>query len=274
MSSKFEALKALGLKSVLMGQRCSVMANSKNIFLLSLHSEKLNLFNKAFVHDLKGALHTIEHSDPAVVIIKSDIPGVFSAGADLKERLRLNIRQTRAFVHSLRSLFLRISNIKVPTLSCIEGCALGGGLELALMTDIRICNNVSSFGLPETKLAVIPGAGGTQTLPETIGYARASEMIFTGRIIDANEASRIGLVNQSLSQDKLLHCGLQIAQNIASSGPVAVRAAKSAMKSSFSIRDKGMASEFACYERVLRSHDRLEALEAFAAKRTPTYTGT
>ena len=263
-------------RKIVPGSQCSVLQNSNGIIVLKLHSSKLNLFNKSFVKDLKIAVGEIKTLKASAIIVKSDLENVFSAGADLKERHSLNITETRKFIHQLRSLFLSIHKLPVPTISCIEGTALGGGLELALMTDIRFAGIGSKFGLPETRLAVIPGAGGTQTLPQVVGYGHAAEMIYTGRILDSKEALQIGLINKLLPVNEVFEHSLQVAQKISISGSIAVKAAKSALMHACSEQGKlelKMKKEIACYERVLRTKDRREGLDAFIAKRSPQFSG-
>ncbi|CAI5508885.1 unnamed protein product [Closterium sp. Naga37s-1] len=126
------------------------------------------------------------------VIIRSALDGVFCAGADLKERKGMTQEEAEAFVSSLRGAFTDLENLPVPTVAAVEGAALGGGLEMLLACDIRVAGFNARFGLPETSLAIIPGAGGTQRLPRLIGASRAKELIFTARVVRADEALSLG----------------------------------------------------------------------------------
>ena len=147
------------------------------------------------LQELSETLDTIqEDSTIRCVVITSCSPKVFSAGADLKERATMTMDEASAFVTRLRNTMQRLSRLAVPTISAVEGVAVGGGLELALACDLRIAGMNAKFGLPETSLAIIPGAGGTQRLPRLIGVARAKELIFTARRIDAMTALDYGLV--------------------------------------------------------------------------------
>lgn len=162
-----------------------------------------------------------------------------------------------------------------PTISVIDGPALGGGCELALCTDIRVATKDALFGLPETGLAIIPGAGGTQRLPRLIGISKAKELIFTGDRVSANEALAMGLVNHVCDDFNLAtEKAIEIAKKIGDKGPIAIRAAKKAIDGGEAddLR-KGLEIEDKQYQKVLNTEDRLEGLKAFAEKRKPVYHG-
>lgn len=206
------------------------------------------------------------------LVITSAVPGTFSAGADLKERKEMSPEEARAFVNGLRSMLNQLEDLEIPTISAIDGVALGGGLELSLATDIRIASEKSKIGLTETGLAIVPGAGGTFRLPRAVGLSQAMRLICSGVSIDGNEALRIGLV-QELAADPGARA-VELAEKIGSNGPIAVRAAKMAMKEGYQKdRDVQLAAELKAYEKVLPTKDRLEGLKAFAEKRKPQYQG-
>ncbi|XP_074591728.1 putative enoyl-CoA hydratase 2, mitochondrial isoform X2 [Curcuma longa] len=157
--------------------------------------EAKNAIGKAMLRGLQNALETIGNdSSTNVVVVSSSVPRVFCAGADLKERKLMTMSEVRQFVNSLRSTFLSLESLSVPTIAVIEGVALGGGLELALSCDLRVCGEESTFSLPETGLAIIPGAGGSQRLPRIVGRSAAKELIFTGRRINGKEALSMGSI--------------------------------------------------------------------------------
>jgi enoyl-CoA hydratase/carnithine racemase len=162
----------------------------------------------------------------------------------------------------------------MPTVAAIEGNALGGGLELALACDIRVCSERASLGLPEVRLAVTPGAGGTQRLWRIVGVGRAKELTLTGRIIDAHEAERIGLVNRIVPSGEAVAAARAIGQGIAQRGPLAVREAKRLIDlSTETPLADGIAAEIDASERVFNSEDMLEGARAFFEKRPPEYYG-
>lgn len=198
----------------------------------------------------------------------------FCAGADLKERKTMPAERVPVFVKNIRRTMDDLAALPQPTIGVVNGVAFGGGMELLLACDLRVCAPHAQFGLTETSLAIIPGAGGTQRLPRLIGRARAKDLILTARRLDAVEAERIGLVNRIAPEGKLAETALEVARAIASNGPVAVRAAKDAIDRGCERPiEEGLEIEARCYERVLPTQDRLEALAAFSEKRKPTYVG-
>lgn len=211
-----------------------------------------------------------------VVLVTGAGEKSFSAGADLKERAGFSEAQTRAFVARIGETFSALAALPQPSIAVINGVAFGGGLELALACDLRVASSAASMGLTETSLAIIPGAGGTQRLPAVVGLARAKELIFTARRIDAARALQIGLVNELAEPAALRQSALGLAQSIAANGPLAVAAAKAALELSDrpAPLSERLLGERALYlERILPSRDRLEALAAFREKRKPVWKG-
>lgn len=219
-----------------------------------------------------------ENEKVRVLILRSLIPKVFCAGADLRERSKMMEDEVAEFVSSLRSLMSEVEALPTPVIAAIDGVALGGGLELALATDIRTAANEAKMGLVETKLAIIPGAGGTQRLPRLIGAAKAKELIYTAKIVDGEQAESIGLVNQSVPQNKTgdaaYQAALSIAREILPNGPIGVRMAKIAITKGVEVPiENGFEIEKQCYAELLNTEDRVEGLAAFATKRVPVYRG-
>ncbi|KAJ6327262.1 hypothetical protein OIU78_014191 [Salix suchowensis] len=234
-----------------------------------------NSIGKEMLRGLRNAFETIESDESAqVVLICSSVPKVFCAGADLKERKTMTPSEVQNFVNSLRSTFSFIEALRVPTVAVIEGVALGGGLEMALSCDLRICGEDAVLGLPETGLAIIPGAGGTQRLPRLVGKSRAKELIFTGRKIGGREAMPMGLANYSVPAGEAHSKALEIAREIIQKGPIAIRMAKKAINEGLEVDlPSALELEEECYEQILNTKDRLEGLKAFAEKRKPSYRG-
>ncbi|KAM9365927.1 LOW QUALITY PROTEIN: methylglutaconyl-CoA hydratase, mitochondrial-like [Pholidichthys leucotaenia] len=181
------------------------------------------------------------------------------------------------FVSKARARITELGNLPVPTIAAIDGAALGGGLEMALVCDIRIASNTAKMGLVETKLAIIPGAGGTQRLPRVIGMSLAKELIFAARAVDGTEAYCLGLVSHSVEQndsgDAAYLRALELAREINPQGPIAVRMAKLAINQGMEMDLSTAAIEEACYAQVIPTKDRLEGLAAFKEKRRPHYKG-
>ena len=207
-----------------------------------------------------------EDEEIRVVLIQGAGEKAFCAGADLKERDGFTVEKTKRYVKTIGEVFNEVAELPQPVVAVLNGVAFGGGLELALACDLRIAGAGVLMGLTETSLAIIPGAGGTQRLPKVVGVAKAKELIFAAKRISAEEAYRIGLVNEIAPLGELQARARTLAGSIAANGPLAVRAAKVAME--------GWRSEYDLYvKRILPSKDRLEALAAFRAKRKPHFTG-
>lgn len=209
------------------------------------------------------------------LIITSDVAGVFSAGADLKERAQMTQEQTKDFLKQIRSTFTQLSSLPVPTISAVAGRAVGGGFELALATDFRIFHTSTAVSLPEVLLGIIPGAGGTYRLPALIGKSNALEMILTGRIVKSIEAARLGICNYVVSdteddqnpQRRVLWRAKRLAQEICEAAPLSTRAALAA------VRTGTMLAENSEYEKVLGTSDRDEGLAAVLKKRPTVFRG-
>ncbi|TVY30876.1 putative enoyl-CoA hydratase, mitochondrial [Lachnellula hyalina] len=216
------------------------------------------------------------------LILASEVESCFCAGADLKERRGFTAEETQAFLLNLRTTFTALSLLPIPTISAISSLALGGGLELALCTHFRVLASTAIVAMPETRLGIIPGAGGTYRLPALIGVARARDMILTGRRVSAAEAYFLGLADRLVdieegdvdgkgtgrrAQEGALGEAVRLAGDVCEGGPAAVRAALEAV---------GWAREEVenkMYERVMGTEDRDEALRAFGEKRRPVFTG-
>jgi enoyl-CoA hydratase/carnithine racemase len=169
---------------------------------------------------------------------------------------------------------MRLARLPVPTIAAIQADALGGGLELALCCDLRVADEKAKLGLPEVRLGVMPGSGGTQLLPRVVGLAKAKELILTGEIIDAAEAERIGLVNQVVPAGTALEVANGLAETIASRGPVAVQEAKRVLDVGVDLPlDEGLAKELEASERIFSSEDMVEGARAFFEKRQPKFNG-
>jgi methylglutaconyl-CoA hydratase len=200
----------------------------------------------------------------------------FCAGADLKERRGMTDDAVREQLDLYRTELLAIDRSPKPMVAAIQGVALGGGLELALCCDLRVAAPNAQFGLPETSIGIIPGAGGTQRLPRIVGEGRAKEMVLLARRLSAQEALSWGLVNHVAPAGKdVVDEAVEWIRPIADGAPVAQRAALEAIDRALDERiDVGLMIERACYERTLVTEDRREALAAFAEKRRPSFRGT
>ncbi len=238
--------------------------------------EKLNALSQKMIEELTACFKEVaaaaERMECRVLLLNSSSLKAFCVGADLGERRLMNEEQVCQTLDALRRMTCALENIAAPTIAIIEGAAFGGGLELALCCDLRVASPAALMGLTETRLAIIPGAGGTQRLARLVGLARAKEFIFTGRRLSAEEAEIFGLVNAC--EDDARGWASRIAMEIAEGGPVAILAAKDAIVKGFGRAiGEGLDFERAAYEKTLHTSDRVEGLKAFDEKRKPQYQG-
>jgi enoyl-CoA hydratase len=244
---------------------------------LTLVNPPLNLVTRALLEELAEALATLARAsagDVRAVVVTGAGERAFSAGSHVGEFEAQRGPDGRAR-HELESGVARqLAELPMPTIAAIEGNALGGGLELALCCDLRIASERARLGLPEVRLAVTPGAGGTQRLPRVVGAARARELILTGRVLTAAEAERIGLVHEVVAAGEAVTRAMAVADEIAARGPVAVREAKRLIGLATEVDiDAGLAAELDASDRVFASEDMLEGAGSFFEKREPDYRG-
>jgi enoyl-CoA hydratase len=244
---------------------------------LELVNPPLNLVTQALLEELEAALATLAAADPGdirAVVVSGRGDRSFSAGSHVGEFEA----QRGPDGHERHALEERIgsalASLPMPTIAAIEGNALGGGLELALCCDLRIASERARLGLPEVRLAVTPGTGGTQRLPRVVGPARAKEMILTGRVLTAAEAASIGLVTEVVPAGRAVARATEIGAEIATFGPLAVREAKRLIDVAWD-HDlaTGLAAELDASGRIFATDDLLEGARSFLEKRPPEYHG-
>jgi len=244
--------------------------------ILTLNRPKaMNSLNFDLLYAIRDQIESLQYRpEIRTVIITGTGEKAFCAGADLKERASLSQDEVKKFILTIRDLLTSIQNLNKPVIAAINGTALGGGTEIALAADIRIAASTASMGLTETRLAIIPGGGGTQRLPRIIGVAKAKELIFTGKRVDAREAEEIGLVNGVYRPEELMdHC-FAMAEAIKETGPIAVEMAKYAINQGIETDlATGLAIESNAYRVTIPTEDRVEGLTAFREKRKPVYKG-
>jgi len=254
-----------------------LLVEEKNqaVILTMNRPKAMNSLNFDLLYAIRDQVNVLQYrNDIRTVIITGAGEKSFCAGADLKERATLTPDEVKKFIITIRNLLTSIQNLPIPVISAVNGIALGGGTEVALASDIRIASETASMGLTEARLAIIPGGGGTQRLPRIIGVAKAKELIFTGRRVDAKEALDIGLVNKVAPPEKLLDECLKMADMIGQTGPIAVEMAKYAIDKGIETDlGTGLAIESNAYRVTIPTEDRIEGLTAFREKRKPVYKG-
>jgi len=244
---------------------------------LEINNPPMNLVTDDLLDEFDAALATLEQAAPGdvrVVVLTGAGSRAFSAGSDVKGFESHRGAAGRPHFAREEAVMTRLANLPMPTIAAIDANALGGGLEIALACDIRVASESAKLGLPEVRLGVTPGAGGTQRLPRAVGVARAKELTLSGRIIDAHEAQQIGLVSQVVPAGQAREAADGMAAEIAERGPLAVREVKRLIDQSLELDiDDGVMAEVDASERVFNSEDMLEGARAFFDKRQPQFRG-
>jgi enoyl-CoA hydratase len=232
------------------------------VWVILDREEKRNALDLAMVEALHETLGKLEN-DPevGVVVFRSSFDSAFVSGADVAELRDRDALDSLARINA--RLFQRIEDLPMPTIAAIQGYALGGGCEFTLACDLRIAGRSAKLGQPEVGLGILPGAGGTQRLPRIVGLGRAKEMVLTGRILEADEAERIGLVLQVVPDGELYDHARTLAEQILRNGRLAVRLAKIALNSSFDGGAVGHRLESALQAVLFDSEEKKERMTRF-----------
>jgi enoyl-CoA hydratase len=251
-----------------------LLEKEERIAVLTINRPKaLNALNKDTLLEIKAAVEEVRDDNDIYVLIITGAGGkAFVAGADITYMLEMNAQEGREFGLLGQEAFRLIESIEKPVIAAIDGFALGGGCELAMACDFRICSDKSKFGQPEVGLAVTPGFGGTQRLPRIVGTGMAKQLLYTGDVIDADEALRIGLVNYVV--DDLMDYVKKLARKIASRGQVSVRYCKVAVNDGMQTDiDRAMTIEADLFGLCFATDDQKEGMKAFVEKRKAEFTG-
>lgn len=235
-----------------------------------------NAFNTQMVRDLYQLFEQValDSGDIRCLILTGAGERAFCAGADLKERRNMDDDQWNQQHLEIERMVRAIKDCPIPIIGAVNGAAYGGGCEIACLLDFLYATDTARFALPETSLGIIPGAGGTQTVPRAIGERRAKQAILTGQPISATNALAWGLVNEIVQPDQLLPKAIETAKLIAANAPIAVRQAKQAIQKGrqMSLSD-ALAFEIEAYYRTVLTEDRKEGVLAFNEKRKPKFKG-
>jgi enoyl-CoA hydratase len=231
--------------------------------------EALNAINRAVLAELDAVLDAVDLQTTRCLVITGAGEKAFIAGADVAEMCCFNESQARIFSETGNALFRKIETFPIPVIAAINGYALGGGNELALSCDIRICSENAVFGQPEAGLGITPGFGGTQRLARVIGSAsKAKELLFTCRNIKAEEALQIGMVSCVFSSEELLPEAQKMANRIASNAPIAVRNIKKAVNEGLDMpMTDAIQHEVGLFSNCFTTEDQKEGMQAFMEKR-------
>ena len=239
------------------------------IAILSIDRPRaLNALNSEVLGELDQAIDAIDVDEIRALIITGGGEKSFVAGADIGEMSALTKEEGTAFGKKGNDVFRKIETLRIPVIAAVGGFALGGGCELAMSCDIRLCSENAVFGQPETGLGITPGFGGTQRLARIVGAGRAKELIYTASNIKADEAYRIGLVNHVYPREELMDQAKKMAKKIASNAPIAVANAKKAINDGTQVdMDAALVVEEGLFGDCFETHDQVEGMSAFLEKR-------
>ncbi len=230
----------------------------------------LNALNPDVLADLKAAFEGIDQNTVRCVVLTGAGDKSFVAGADIGSMSTMTKAEGTDFGKLGNDIFLMIESFPLPVIAAVNGFALGGGCELAMSCDIRICSDNAMFGQPEVGLGITPGFGGTQRLARLVGMGMAKQLLYTARNIDAAEALRIGLVNAVLPQAELMDAAMKMANTIAKNAPIAVRACKKAVNEGMQVSiDKAVDIEEKLFGDCFETHDQVEGMACFLSREKP-----
>ncbi|MGI6434746.1 MAG: short-chain-enoyl-CoA hydratase [Syntrophomonadaceae bacterium] len=253
-----------------------ILEKQEKIGVLTINRPKaLNALNKDTLLDIKAAVDSVrDDAEIDVLVITGSGDKSFVAGADITYMLEMTAMEGRAFGLLGSSVFRAIETMHKPVIAAINGFCLGGGCELAMSCDFRISSDKGRFGQPEVGLGVTPGFGGTQRLPRIVGTGMAAELLYTGDIIDAQEALRIGLVNHVVPAAELMDYVMSLAKKIASRGQISVRLCKKAMYEGVQVDiDRGLTIEADIFGICFATEEQKEGMKAFVEKRKANFSG-
>ena len=234
--------------------------------------EALNALNGTVLQELSQVVAEVENDAEVRAFILTGEGRAFVAGADIGEQNALNVASARKFSQFGSSVFRRIEKLEIPTIAAVNGFCLGGGCELAMSFDIILASEKAKFGQPEVGLGITPGFSGTQRLPRRVGVAKAKELLFSGRMITAAEAEKIGLVNAVYPAEELMNATMEMAKSFTKNAPVAIKYVKASVDRGMQMDiDGGIALENELYAMCFATEDCKEGLSAFLEKRSAEF---
>ena len=251
------------------------IAENGNVCTLTISAPKtLNALNSIILNEMDDFLTHFDCNKYRCLIITGEGEKSFVAGADISEMANLKMLQGQAFGSRGAAVFRKVETLHVPVVAAVNGFALGGGCELAMACDIRICSDNARFGQPEVGLGIIPGFSGTVRLARLVGMGMAKQLIYTGKAIKADEALRIGLVNEVVPQAELMNRAMELANQIAANAPLAVKAAKLCINDEWDMSaDEAIMNESTLFGRCFLTEDQKNGMAAFLGKSKYDFQG-
>ena len=246
-----------------------------NIATITINRPPVNPLNTQVFNELSDVFRNLDETDDVrAIVLTGSGEKAFVAGADISEMAGLDLVGINKMNKVSRAVFTQIENSTKPVIAALNGLALGGGLELALVCDLRISSEKAKFAFPEVGLGIIPGGGGTQRLPKIVGQGIAKELLYFGEMFDASRALELGIVNKVVPAEEVVSVAKEWAKKLAQKPPVALQMLKQAVNAGSNTDiESGLIIEAACFGNAFATEDRKEGLKAFVEKRKPVYTG-
>ena len=250
-----------------MGEFVNLEISDDGVGTIRLDRPKVNALNAQVSREIGEAVDAVATDEKVRAVVIWGGERVFAAGADIKEMAHLDATTMWRYIGGFQDIFTRLERLPVVTIAAINGYALGGGCEMALACDLRVCAEDSMLGQPEILLGIIPGAGGTQRLPRIVGVARAKEIIYSGRFVPAQEAVQIGLVHEAVAPEKVYERAVEIAAGFARGPTVALLAAKQAIQTGVDLdMSSGLMIERQAFSALFATEDQKIGMESFATE--------
>ncbi len=246
-----------------------------HVAVVTINRPPVNPLNVEVFKQLTKTFNTLDENDSVrAIILTGSGEKAFVAGADISEMANLDLAGVNQMTKVSRTAFSKIEHATKPVIAAINGLALGGGFELALACDLRICSEKSKFAFPEVDLGIIPGGGGTQRLQKIVGQGVAKELLYFGEMFDAQRAYHLQIVNQVVPAEDVLSVAKEWAQKLAEKPPIALQMLKVAVNAGSNTSvETGLTIESSCFTNAFSTEDRKEGLTAFVEKRKPVYVG-
>ena len=245
------------------------------VAVVTINRPPVNPLNTQVFQELSQLFDELEENEEVrAIVLTGSGQKAFVAGADINEMSGLDVVGVNKMNSISRNVFIKIENSNKPVIAAINGLALGGGLELALACDLRICSERAKFAFPEIGLGIIPGGGGTQRLQKIVGQGLAKELIYFGEMLNAERAQDLHIINKVVPVEEVVQTAKEWAEKLAQKPPVALQMAKVAINNgSDTDLETGLILESACFATAFATDDRKEGLQAFVQKREPVYVG-